>query len=1081
MQETTLTIPTYLAGEAEATPFFYTTEVYQGAQLRIYPYPYTGQLSDKKVDKIYKALILENEYIKICVLPELGGRLYYAQDKTNGYDFVYRNNVIKPALIGSTGAWISGGIEWNVPHHHRASTFMPVDYKLEERENGAKTIWVGEYEKRSQTRWIVGLTLYPGKSYIEATLRYLNVTPVENSFLFWANAAVHANENYQVIFPPDVERAVFHGKTQFTDFPVSHHQYQGNNFTKGVDVSWWKNTASPTSYFAWNTKKDFMAGIDHGKDAGTAIVGDHYIFPGKKFWNWGNNNVQKMWDQMLTDSDGPYLELMTGMYSDNQPDYSWNSPFGVKSGTMYYYPLKSLSSVKEANKDVAVNMDIKGGKAVVQVYTTSRFANSRLVLFYKGKEFFTKEINPDPVLPFSAEVKIPGNAIPQDFTLIMISADNSELVRYTPAAKNNQPEPPKYQEPENPSSVASADELYLEGLRIEQFGNARLNPLTYYFEALKRDSNHILTNTQLGIHYLKPGTYSISENYLRKAVNAVTDNYTSPKNGEPLYYLGLNLFYQNRLDEAYEVLYKASWNQEWASSAYYLLAVIDCLNGGYNSAIDKLSEALNYNANNVEALNLMAIILRRNGEEELAKQMITEASRIDPLNLTTAFEQYQFSRKNDENTAVKTLRASFRDEADNYLETASRYLMAGFYGDAAELLHLAKVPDLPKTSQNPLIYYYLGYCYTRSNQIADANTWLSKAPSMKSDYCFPYGATTYAVLNEVLKTNANDAVCNQLLGNLLCDNAPAEALKFWQKAESISPGPQISRNIAFVLANIYDKPADAISKLDNTLNSGASDPVYLLERDVYAAYNLVNPADRLTFMEKYQQISSKWDKTELRRAELLNLAGRYNDAIDILKTQHFYIAEITNLNPHVVWTNAFLANGINALKANEVDKAIATFNEVFSFPRNLEIALDSRAILANYWLGKAYQKKGDNKKAKEYFTVLTNNNDVNWEGSALLPFYQALAWKELGNTDKATALFNQMIDEGNKLINKKYHEASADQSVNIRFARIQKKAEGYFYIGLGNKGLGNEVEADTFYKKAQDIDPSFFDIKLAEI
>ncbi len=645
MQETTITIPSYPIGAPEETPLFYTPEVYQGAQLRIYPYPYLGKLSNQKIDKIYKALILENEYVKICVLPELGGRLYYAQDKSNGYDFVYRNNVIKPALIGMTGAWISGGVEWNVPHHHRASTFMPVDYKLEERADGAKTIWVGEYEKRSQTRWVVGLTLYPGKAFVEATLKYLNVTPVVNSFLFWANAAVHANENYQVIFPPDVERAVFHSKTQFTDYPVSRQVYQGIDFTKGVDISWWKNTTSPTSFFAWGTEKDFMAGIDHGKKAGTAIIGDHYIFSGKKFWNWGNNDVQRMWDQMLTDSDGPYLEMMTGLYSDNQPDYSWNNPYGLKNGTMYYYPLKSMTSVKEANRDAAVNLDLKSGKALIEVYTTAKYPNSRVVLFSKGKEIFTKEISPDPVTPFTTEVKVAADAVPQDFTLALVSPDNEVLVSYTPPVKKNLPEPLKYQAPEDPSKITQADLLFQKGLRLEQFANATYNPEFYYNEALKRDSNHILTNTQLGIRYLKPGTYDKSYQHLNRAVKAVTANYTSAKYGEPLYYLGLNLLYQNRLKEAYDMLYKATWNQEWASQSFYLLAVIDCLNEDYNAAIEKLGESLSSNSNNVEAINLMAIILRRNGETDLAKQTLSEADRIDPLNLTSAYERYQMDKK----------------------------------------------------------------------------------------------------------------------------------------------------------------------------------------------------------------------------------------------------------------------------------------------------------------------------------------------------------------------------------------------------------------------------------------------------
>ncbi|NJO69923.1 MAG: hypothetical protein HC830_12165 [Bacteroidetes bacterium] len=72
----------------------------------------------------------------------------------------------------------------------------------------------------------------------------------------------------------------------------------------------------------------------------------------------------------------------------------------------------------------------------------------------------------------------------------------------------------------------------------------------------------------------------------------------------------------------------------------------------------------------------------------------------------------------------------FRDEADNYLETASRYILAGFYSDAAEILHLATAPEVPMTSVNPMIYYYMGYCYYKNNEVADAQSWFAKAAAM---------------------------------------------------------------------------------------------------------------------------------------------------------------------------------------------------------------------------------------------------------------------------------------------------------------------------------------------------------------
>jgi tetratricopeptide (TPR) repeat protein len=789
-----------------------------------------------------------------------------------------------------------------------------------------------------------------------------------------------------------------------------------------------------------------------------------------------------MWDQMLTDTDGPYLEMMTGLYSDNQPDYSWNNPYGLKNGTMYYYPIKNLTSVKEANKDAALNLDLKGGKALIEVYTTSKYPNSRVVLFNKGKEIFTKEINPDPVTPFSTEVKVPSESLPQDFTLALVSPSNEVLVSYTPSIKRNLPEPPKYQTPEDPSKISQADLLFQKGLRLEQFANASYNPEFYYKEALKRDSNHIFTNTQLGIRFLKPGLYEKSYQHLNRAVKAVTANYTSAKYGEPLYYLGLNLLNQNRLKDAYDMLYKATWNQEWASQSFYLLVIIDCLNGEYNAAIEKLSESLSTNSNNVEAINLMAIILRRNGEEELAKQTLSEAERIDPLNLTSAFEKYLMTKKSTGMKAPLMLRELFHDEVDNYLETASRYLMAGFYSDAAELLQLAAIPELPQTSKNPLVSYYLAYCYSKSNQLADAEKLYQKASAMKTDYCFPYGTTTYSVLSEAIQINDNDATAHYLLGNLLCNDAPQEALAHWNKAAAVKNSPMISRNQAFVLANINDNPKEAVAKMDMALGSGAGNPMFLLERDVYAAYAGEAPSSRLAFMNKYKALSASWDKTELRRAELLTFTGNFDTAIDILKNQHFYIAEITTLNPHVVWSNAFISRGIKYLKNNDADKAIADFTEISKFPRNLEIARDSRVALANYWLAMAYKLKGDKKKAREHFTLMANNADgtSGWgaTGTALIPFYQALSWIELGNRPKAEEIFHKLITQGNNMLNTKYHEASDDRSVNIRQSRKHQKAEGYFYIGLGNKGLGNQAEAEANFKRALEAEPAFFDLQM---
>ena len=281
-------IPTYQVAPADKNPMFFRNESYQGASRHIYPYALNDVFSTQKADMAWKALILENEYIKLCITPEIGGKIYYATDKTNDYNFIYKNDVVRPAYIGMTGAWVSGGIEWDVLHHHRASTFLPVDYALVDNTDGNKTVWIGETDLRHRMRWTIGITVFPEKSYFRAQIKIHNTTPYTHSFLYWANVAVHANENYQVIFPPGVQFATYQAKTEFSHWPISREIYRGQDFTEGVDVSWWKNSASSVSFFSHNLKEDFMGGYDHGKNTGTLHIGDHNIVKGAKVWEWGS-------------------------------------------------------------------------------------------------------------------------------------------------------------------------------------------------------------------------------------------------------------------------------------------------------------------------------------------------------------------------------------------------------------------------------------------------------------------------------------------------------------------------------------------------------------------------------------------------------------------------------------------------------------------------------------------------------------------------------------------------------------------------------------------------------------------------
>ncbi|MEA1997122.1 MAG: DUF5107 domain-containing protein, partial [Gemmatimonadota bacterium] len=301
MWETQEVIPIYLIGAPDPNPIFYNGRRYQGAKGRVYPYPLLEKLTNDRVERKHTVIYMENEYLKVGLMPDGagGGRIFTALDKTNGYDLFYRQSVIKPGLIGVLGAWWSGGVEWNVPHHHRTSTYLPVDYTLKENPDGSKTVWMGEIEISHRLKWMVGVTLHPGKSLLEVSARVINRTPLVQSFLFWANVAVHTDSSYQIIFPPSLEYGTGHGKHIFTTWPLAPGPIviEDYGYKKGDDLSWWKNHPMPISIFAIGCEEDFMAGYNHGKQAGVVHVADHHIVPGKKLWQWGPGEVARMWDR----------------------------------------------------------------------------------------------------------------------------------------------------------------------------------------------------------------------------------------------------------------------------------------------------------------------------------------------------------------------------------------------------------------------------------------------------------------------------------------------------------------------------------------------------------------------------------------------------------------------------------------------------------------------------------------------------------------------------------------------------------------------------------------------------------------
>ncbi|MBP6759094.1 MAG: DUF5107 domain-containing protein, partial [Flavobacterium sp.] len=506
-------IPTYEIGKAEKNPIFLEKRVYQGSSGVVYPYPVVEKIEDEKQDKVYNAVYLENEYIKVMILPELGGRVQMAFDKIKQRHFIYYNQVIKPALVGLTGPWISGGIEFNWPQHHRPSTFLPVDHTIENNEDGSITVWVSENEKMFHQKGMAGFTLHPGKAYLEIKGKLYNPTPVPQTFLWWANPAVAVNEHYQSVFPPDVHAVFDHGKRDVSTFPIATGTYYKVDYSAGVDISNYKNIPVPTSYMAINSDFNFVGGYENDTKAGVLHVANHHISPGKKQWTWGNGDFGKAWDRNLTDEDGPYIELMAGVFTDNQPDFSWMQPYEEKTFTQYFLPYRELGVVKNASQDLLLNLDKEGDKAVIKIFATSLQKKARIVL--EGFMDETLDLSPEQV--YEREILV-GDVAFIDLKLLVYSENGRELLSIKSEKAEAKPTPEAAKPAFSPEETPTYEQLYLTGLHLEQYRHATYNATDYYLEALKRDPSDVRNNNAMGLWLLRRGKFSESEKYFNAAI-----------------------------------------------------------------------------------------------------------------------------------------------------------------------------------------------------------------------------------------------------------------------------------------------------------------------------------------------------------------------------------------------------------------------------------------------------------------------------------------------------------------------------------------------------------------------------------
>lgn len=1040
-----IVIPTYLPHAPNKNPMFLEKRVYQGSSGRVYPLPFTDRISEEKTDRQWKAVFLENEFLRVLVLPEIGGRIHAIQDKTNGYDIIYNQPVIKPALVGLAGPWISGGIEFNWPQHHRPATFLPVDFEIEEHADGSKIVWCSDHDPMARMKGMHGICLHPGKAYVELKVRAYNRTPFVQTFLWWANVATRVHESYQSFFPPDVSYVADHAKRATSEYPLCQGIYYGvdygergcngipkdeipKNFVPphcgGItpsyyqpnDLSFYANISTPCSYMCMGSQENFFGGYDFVAEAGLVHVANHHIAPGKKQWTWGNHSFGYAWDRNLTDKDGhgqfaPYIELMVGVYTDNQPDFSFLQPGETKQWSQFWYPIQKIGPAQQANLQAGLSLKYEIGTARVGVSVTENFMGATIELFEERKPLASFKQDLAPGNPFVGQIELPKHIREKDLSVRVTNSTGAEIISYQvkPRAKTKVPAPAT--EPLPPAEVTSADELFITGLHLEQYRHATRCPTEYWREALRRDPLDERCNNAMGRWHLRRGEFTKAEECFRRAIERLTLRNPNPNDGEPYYNLGLTLRFLARDDEAYGAYYKATWNQAWAAAGFHALAEIDCRRRDWLMALDHLNRSLRFDTENLRARNLKALVLQQLERFEDAKELLRETLALDPLDWW----------------ARSIICERISCDAQTRLDLAHDFAAAGFYAEAIGLLNDAKGTkrDLPDQSwgTGPLLFYTLGWLHERIGQKTTAINFYRRAAAESPDYCFPSRLEEILILESAMHANPSDARAPYYLGNLLYDRRRhEEAIKLWESSSKLDSSFSIVwRNLGIGYFNISKKTAGARAAYEKAFKANPTDARLLFERDQLWKRLGDKPEKRLRELEKFPHLTTQRDDLSVELCALYNQAGRHQKALEIITTRKFQPwegGEGQAMGQHV---RTHIALGCGALARGDVYGACTHFERALESPENLG---EAKHLLANqsdihYWLGVALNSLGEKEAAKTRWTTAAtfkgDFQEMRVRAFSEMTFYSARAWEQLGQKAKARKLYQALLNYAQKL------------------------------------------------------------------
>ncbi len=965
-------IPTYPEPACESLPMFAENRVHQRSSGRPYPNKVVLRVNrEEKIDKEYEIVTLENEFLKIEILPEIGGRVYSALDKTTGYDFFYKQHVIKPALIGVLGSWVSGGVEFNWPFHHRASGFMPCDYIIENLDDGSAVCWLSEHDPIDRMKGMVGIVLKPGEKYFETRMKLYNRTNTPKSFLWWENAAVPVHEKYQIFFPQDVSYVNFHYLKSRTTYPVA-----GNGIFNGIpmeearDISMHKNTTAATSYFACASDFDFFGGYDHARECGVVHIGDHHVSPGKKMFTWGYCQLAKSWENALTDTDGQYAELMAGSYSDNQPNFSWLDAYETKEFSQYWYPISKIGIPTFANLNVAFKIE-RGEKNVIKVQSTKLYKNAEISV---GELKFVCDLEPEKCVEFEL-----GDIA--KYVKVSIVADGEVVGKYEEKNFDKYNMPEVITDMPEAKSMNDENELYLAGVHVDSYRDPAVMPDVYFKEALNRNIKH--TPSLIAMARYEYNRYNLdeAESYILKAIDILSTFNARHQSGDAYYVAGQIYLAKGDEKKASDYFNKAAFCADSVAKAMTEIALIDLKWGNKNDAMRHAKTALKYGSENALAV---AVLYLATGDKTLLENFL----KIDPLSHIIRY-------LNGEKDFYEIMDS---DPVQTCLDIAFEFAKMGMADKICDILLNLPVKE-------PMALYTLGYYLNDEKFYAQGD----QAEMGKT---FPVRFEEMQILKDVIK-KTNSSRAKTLLGDLLYNKRHYEAAaKLWEECDDFVS----VRNLAVAYFSHLNREDEALDLMKKAL-ALAPDEEELVYETAVLMDKLSTPAsEKIAFLNS-QKLTRDDCLTELAKAYNQNFEPE--NALKVLLSHDFVPCEGGEHAIADQWIFAHFVMTRDAIKNGDFEKAVELSRKGQVLPQSLGAGIWNHCKLVPLKFLEAKALKALGKNADDIFTYIATIGIEYFSNMHLkeLPYYQALSFVELGEELKAQHLITKYMREWDKIKN----------------------------------------------------------------